>query len=87
MFDKIVSLIGDFSYKHRKFICIFAAIVFVVCIVLESHAMISYSYIEENTITEVFPQDDNLVIVYENKNEGDIQNIIDELYQYASRNK
>lgn len=79
MFDRIVSSIGDFSYKHRKLICIFAAILFIVCIVLESQAMISYSYIDENTITEVFPQDDNLVIVYENKNEGDIQNIIDEL--------
>ena len=79
MFDRIVSSIGDFSYKHRKLICIFATILFVVCIILESQAMISYSYIDENTITEVFPQDDNLIIVYENKNEGDIQNIIDEL--------
>ena len=79
MFDRVVSSIGSFSYKYRKIICILAAVLFVVCIFLESQTMISYSYIEENTITEVFPQDDTLVIVYENKNEDDIHNIITEL--------
>ena len=79
MFDRVVSSIGSFSYKYRKIICILAAVLFIVCIFLESQTVISYSYIEENTITEVFPQDDTLVIVYENKNEGDIHNIITEL--------
>lgn len=79
MFDRIVSSIGRFSYKYRKVICILAAILFVVCVVLESQAMISYSYIDENKVTEVFPQDDTLVIVYENKNEEDIKNVIAEL--------
>ena len=79
MFDRVVSSIGSFSYKYRKIICILAAVLFIVCIFLESQTMISYSYIEENTITEVFPQDDTLVIVYENKNEDDIHNIITEL--------
>lgn len=79
MFDRIVSSIGHFSYKYRKVICILAAILFVVCVILESQSMISYSYIDENKVTEVFPQDDTLVIVYENKNEEDIQNIIAEL--------
>lgn len=79
MFDRVVSSIGSFSYKYRKIICILAAVLFIICIFLESQTMISYSYIEENTITEVFPQDDTLVIVYENKNEDDIHNIITEL--------
>ena len=79
MFNRIVGAIGSFSYKYRKIICILAAILFIVCIFLESQTMISYSYIEENKITEMFPQDDNLVIIYQNKNEEHIQNVIDEL--------
>ena len=81
MFDRIVSAIGRFSYKYRKLICILAAILFITCVILESQTMISYSYIEDNKITEMFPQDDNLVIIYENKNEADIHNIINELSQ------
>ena len=79
MFDKVVIAIGKFSYKYRKIICILAALLFITCVILESQTMIAYSYIEDNKITEMFPQDDNLVIVYENKNEADIHNIIDEL--------
>ena len=79
MFDRITTAIGRFSYKYRKVICILAAILFVVCVILESQTVISYSYIEDNKITEIFPQDDTLVIVYENKNEADVQTVIDAL--------
>ena len=79
MFDSIVSAIGKFSYKYRKVICGFAAILFLVCIVLESQAVISYTYSDDNKIAEVFPQDDNLVIVYENQNETEIPGLIETL--------
>ena len=79
MFDSIVSAIGKFSYKYRKVICGFATILFLVCIVLESQAVISYTYSDDNKIAEVFPQDDNLVIVYENQNEAEISGLIETL--------
>ena len=79
MYNNIVSSIGRFSYKYRKAICIIAAVFFVLCLILQSQAIISYTHIEENSVTDIFPQDDMVVIVYQNKNEPDIENVINEL--------
>ena len=79
MFDKIVGSIGAFSYKNRKIISIIAAIVFIAVIVVSSQLVIEYSYAEESMVTDIFPQDDTIVVVYENKDEGKIEEIISHL--------
>ncbi len=79
MFNNIVGAIGRFSYKYRKIICVFAALLLIACIILESQAVISYTYMEENLVTEIFPRDDTLVVVYENEDEEDIQQVIQQL--------
>lgn len=76
MIDKIVGSIGNFSYKNKKKISILALILFVTVLIVQSQLIIEYSYAEESLVTDIFPQDDTVVIVYENKDEANIQNII-----------
>ena len=79
MFDKIVASIGRFSFKNRKVIAILGMVLFVAVIILEAMTIIEYSYAEESIVTDIFPQDDTLVIVYNNKDEHLISSIINEL--------
>ncbi|MBO7274406.1 MAG: MMPL family transporter [Clostridia bacterium] len=76
MFDKIVGSIGAFSYRNRKVISVIALVLFVAVIILQSQLVIEYSYAEENIVSDIFPQDDTVVIVYENKDEAKIAEII-----------
>ena len=76
MFDKIVGSIGSFSYKNRKVIAIIAAILFVAVLIVQSQLVIEYTYAEESIVTDIFPQDDTVVIVYDNKDEAKIDDII-----------
>ncbi len=79
MFEKIVSNIGRFGYKHRKVIAILGVILFISVIILESYTIVEYTYAEESIVTEVFPQDETLVIVYDNYDEESISKIIEKL--------
>lgn len=81
MFDKIVGSIGAFSYRNRRIIAMIAVILFVAVIILQSYLTIEYSYAEESLVTDIFPQDDTVVIVYDNKDEDKIAQIIDYLEQ------
>ena len=83
MFDRIVGSIGTFSYRNRKLISIVALALFVAVIVTSSQLVIEYSYAEESIITDVFPQDDTIVIVYESKDEAKIEEIIQYLQNDA----
>ena len=76
MFDNIVGSIGGFSYKNRKIISILALVLFVAVVIVQSQLIIEYSYAEESLVTDIFPQDDTVVIVYDNKDEKNIQNVI-----------
>lgn len=76
MIQHIVSSIGEFSYRYRKPIMICAVILFIAVIILQSQAVIEYSYAEESVVTDIFPQDDTVVIVYDNHDEGKIKEII-----------
>lgn len=76
MIDKIVGSIGSFSYKNKKTISILALILFAAVIIGQSLLVIEYSYAEESIVTDIFPQDDTVVIVYENKDESKINSII-----------
>ena len=76
MFEKIVGSIGNFSYKNRKLLSVFAAILFIAVLITSTQLVIEYSYAEENIVNEMVPQDDMLVIVYENKDEEKIKDVI-----------
>ena len=76
MFDKIVGSIGTFSYKNRKVISIVALVLFITVAILQSQLIIEYSYAEESIVTDIFPQDDTVVIVYDSKDEAKIEEII-----------
>ena len=79
MFEKIMSSIGDFSYKHRKLIAVLGLILLIVVIILEAQTIIEYSYAEESIVTDIFPQDDTVVIVYNNYDEKAISSVIEYL--------
>ena len=81
MFDKIVGSIGAFSYKNRKVITVIAIVLFVAVIIVSSKLVIEYSYAEESVVTDVFPQDDTMVVVYDNKDEVKIGEVIKYLEQ------
>lgn len=76
MIQHIVSSIGEFNYRYRKPIMIGAVILFIAVIILQSQAVIEYSYAEESVVTDIFPQDDTVVIVYDNHDEDKIKEII-----------
>lgn len=76
MFENIVSNIGAFGYKHRKLIAILGVVLFVAVIILQTFTIIEYSYAEESIVTDIFPQDDTLVIVYDNDDEKAISSLI-----------
>ena len=79
MFEKIMSSVGSFSYKHRKFIAVLGLILLVAVIILEAQTIIEYSYAEESIVTDIFPQDDTVVIVYDNYDEKAISDVIEYL--------
>jgi len=76
MIEKIVSSIGERCYRFRKIIVATALVLFVAVIILQSFAVIEYSYAEESKVTDVFPQDDTVVVVYSNMDESRIADII-----------
>ena len=79
MFDKIVSSIGRFSYKNRKVIAIVALVLFLAVSIIQSQLVIEYSYAEESIVNDMFPLDDAMVIVYDNKDEVRIGEVIEYL--------
>ena len=76
MLEKVVSSIGRFSYKHSKFIACLGAALLVLVIILQSFTAIEYTYAEESVVTDIFPQDDTLLIVYDNYDEEKIDDLI-----------
>ena len=76
MFNKIVGSIGTFSYKNRKLITICALVLFIAVFIVQNLLIIEYSYAEESLVSDIFPQDDTVVIVYENRDEEKIKDII-----------
>ena len=76
MLETIVSAVGRFSYKHRTLISILGIILFITVFFLQSQTMIEYTYAEESIVTDIFPQDDTLLIVYDNYDEKSIEELI-----------
>ena len=76
MFDKIVGSIGAFSYRNRKIISVISFILFVAVLIASTQLIIEYSYAEESIVTDIFPQDDTIVLVYDGKDEAKMEEII-----------
>ena len=76
MSKKIIQAISNFTYKFKYVIAIVFLIVFGCSLYFQSHTKISYSYKDYNELLEVFPEDDNLVIVYDNEDEEHLQDLI-----------
>lgn len=76
MLDRIVGSIGSFSYRNRKIISILALVLFVAVLIIQSQLIIEYSYVEDSLVGDLFPQDDTVVIVYDNADEEKINQII-----------
>lgn len=79
MLDKALTKIGTFSYRFRYLVLTVALLLFVGVSILQAFAGVSYSYTDYNKVTEVFPEDDTLVIVYDNKDESKIKALAEEL--------
>lgn len=79
MFENIVSAIGRFSYKYRNIIALLGALLFIVTFILQTQTMIEYTYAEESIVSDIFPQDDTLLIVYDNYDEEKISDVIEHL--------
>ena len=79
MLDKALTKIGTFSYRFRYLVLTVALLLFVGVSILQAFAGVSYSYTDYNKVTEVFPEDDTLVIVYDNKDESKINALAEEL--------
>ena len=79
MLDKLLTAIGNFSYRKRYTVLAVALLFFVLVFYLQSQANIIYLYFEHSYVTEIFPEEDTVVIVYDNDDEDKIPTLIDEL--------
>ena len=79
MLDKLLTAIGDFSYRKRYTVLAIALLFFVLVFYLQSQANIIYLYFEHSHVTEIFPEEDTVVIVYDNDDEDKVNVLIDEL--------
>ena len=79
MLDKLLTAIGNFSYRKRYTVLAIALLFFVLVFYLQSQANIIYLYFEHSHVTEIFPEEDTVVIVYDNDDEDKVNVLIDEL--------
>ena len=76
MLDRAFEAIGQFSYRRRHLVAILFVTFFLLVAILQSFAPVSYYYADYNEVIEVFPEDDTLVIVYKNVDEGAMAEVI-----------
>ena len=79
MLDKLLTVIGNFSYRKRYTVLAVAVLLFILVFYLQSQANIIYLYFEHSYVTEIFPEEDTVVIVYDNDDEDKVPALIDEL--------
>lgn len=58
-----------FSYKGKYFVCAFFLLLLVGVIVGQGYAGISYTYLDDSFVNDVFPAESTLVILYDNRDE------------------
>jgi len=71
--------VAAFSYKFKKVMPVLFIVVFIVAFILQKNTGYAFTTIGEDTISKVFPRDNMIVTLYDNKDEDEIQEIVDEL--------
>ena len=83
MLNKVFGAVGNFCYRFRAAISIIGVLLFAAVCFMQSKATISYTNPKSFKVTDVFPIDDTLVLVYDNEDEDQIHSLID----YLSENE
>lgn len=83
MLNKVFGAVGNFCYRFRAAISIIGVLLFAAVCFMQSKATISYTNPKSFKVTDVFPIDDTLVLVYDNEDEDQINSLID----YLSENE
>lgn len=79
MLDKIASSIGKFCYRYRKVISVFFAVLFLTVLIVQTKAQITYTYVNNNKLTKNFEPENILVVIYDNKDEDNLDAVLDYL--------
>ena len=69
------SVLGGFSYRFRSVIAILFVVLFIVTGYLQYGTKTVYTLTEKDSIADVFPKDNTLVLLYENTDEDNIAEI------------
>ena len=80
----LLEVLGDFSFKHRTVIAVCFVLLFVGGYFLQRQTATVYTLTDVDTVAEVFPVDNQLVLLYENEDENAIAALADELSENAS---
>lgn len=84
MLNKVMSAIGKFCYKFKYVVCVVFVILFAGVCYLQSQTIIAFSNnTETNKVTDIFPEDDTIVVVYANADEQNIPQML----SYLSENE
>ncbi len=81
MLNKVMKKIGFFVYKQRYIISSLVLVLLIATGILQTQVGIAYSYSNPNKVMDIFPEDDVLVIVYDNNDEGKIYDLVLTLYK------
>ncbi len=69
------TVLGGFSYRFRSVIAILFVVLFIATGYLQSGTKTVYTLTEKDSIADVFPKDNTLVLLYENTDEDNIAEI------------
>ena len=70
------SVLGGFSYRFRSVIAILFVVLFIAAGYLQSGTKTVYTLSEKDTIADVFPKDNTIVLLYSNADESKIADIV-----------
>ena len=71
----ISAVLGGFSYRFRSVIAILFVVLFIATGYLQSGTKTVYTLSEKDTLADVFPKDNTIVLLYENTDENKIAEI------------
>ena len=72
----ISAVLGGFSYRFRSVIAILFVVLFIATGYLQSGTKTVYTLSEKDTIADVFPKDNTIVLLYANADESKIADIV-----------
>lgn len=75
----VLQIMGNFSYKYRGRIALAFALLFIGSYFLQTSTKIAYTLTDEDPIADIFPPTNQIVVLYNNKDEGKIGSLADKL--------